>query len=156
MIAIWYSLTKTCVVYYRVCTTSRCELSTLISNRSAHWFRPVILMTPGHWHNKAILHNSKIATALLSLLRPFDKVKVTQGRGRWPRDLRKLGWFSCARHLEKSLHPSPNDVHMKMMLNAAGSVCSVRETVCNSWWLVFASCNSIIPMCHSLTCYNSY
>ena len=43
-------------------------------------------------------------TGLLGLLsRPFDKIKMTWGRGRWPRNLRKSGWFSCARHSEKSV-----------------------------------------------------
>ncbi len=37
------------------------------------------------------------------LSRPIDKINMTQGRGRWPRDLRKLGWFSCALLLEKSV-----------------------------------------------------
>ncbi len=35
--------------------------------------------------------------------RPFDKSKMTRGRDRWPRDFGKLGWFSCAKHLEKSV-----------------------------------------------------
>ncbi len=37
------------------------------------------------------------------LSRPIDKIKMTQGRGRWSRDLRKLGWFSCALLLGKSV-----------------------------------------------------
>ncbi len=32
-----------------------------------------------------------------------DKIKMTRGWVRWPRDLRKLGWFSCARHSGKSV-----------------------------------------------------
>ncbi len=35
--------------------------------------------------------------------RPFDKIKMTRGRGRWPKDFRKLGWFSCALYSEKSV-----------------------------------------------------
>ncbi len=30
------------------------------------------------------------------LSKPFDKIKMTRGQGQWPRDLGKLGWFSCA------------------------------------------------------------
>ncbi len=37
------------------------------------------------------------------LSRPINKTKMTGGQGRWPRDLRKLGWFSCALLLEKSV-----------------------------------------------------
>ena len=37
------------------------------------------------------------------LSRPIDKIKMTWGRGRWPRDLRKSGWFSCALLSEKSV-----------------------------------------------------
>ena len=44
---------------------------------------------------------------LLSQIRKFDKIKMTRGRGRWPRDLRKLGWFSCAKHSEKSVWSVP-------------------------------------------------
>ena len=34
-----------------------------------------------------------------------QSLSMTRGRGRWPsyRDFRKLGWFSCARHSEKSV-----------------------------------------------------
>ena len=38
--------------------------------------------------------------------RPIDKIKMTRGRGRWPRDLRKLGCYSCALLLEKSVYLS--------------------------------------------------
>ncbi len=37
------------------------------------------------------------------LSRPIDKIKMTRSRGRWPMDLRRLGWFSCALLLEKSV-----------------------------------------------------
>ena len=37
------------------------------------------------------------------LSRPFDKIKMTQGQGQWPRDLRQFGWLSCAKHSEKSV-----------------------------------------------------
>ncbi len=47
------------------------------------------------------------------LSRPFDKIKKTRVRGRWPRDLRKQRWFSCARHLEKSVHAY--NIHMKFI-----------------------------------------
>ncbi len=40
---------------------------------------------------------SSIFPELSGLLTP------SWGRSRWPRDFRKLGWFSCARHLEKSV-----------------------------------------------------
>ncbi len=40
------------------------------------------------------------------LSRPIDKIKMTRGRGRWPRDFRKLGWFSCALLFEKSVDSS--------------------------------------------------
>ncbi len=33
----------------------------------------------------------------------FCQIKMTRGRGRWPRDLAWLAWFSCARHSEKSV-----------------------------------------------------
>ncbi len=42
------------------------------------------------------------------LSRPIDKIKMTPGWGRWPRDLRKLGQFSCALPLEKSVHWIPS------------------------------------------------
>ena len=92
--------------------------STLFSTRSAHWFHPVIPVTPGHWpqpHIMSSLSNGlgtpfknslqfSCRTVLVltqGLLRVtlktinFDKIKMTRGRGWWPRDLRKLGWFSC-------------------------------------------------------------
>ncbi len=71
---------------------------TLFSKRSAHWFTPVLLVTLSHWpwpRAMSILSNG--------LDRPIDKIKMTRGRGRWPRDLRKLGWFSCALLSEKSV-----------------------------------------------------
>ncbi len=33
-----------------------------------------------------------------------NHIKMTQGRGRWPRDLRELEWFSCAILSEKSVN----------------------------------------------------
>ena len=43
-----------------------------------------------------------LETHFLKLCQTLYK-KMTWGRGRWPRDFRKLGWFSCAKHLEKSM-----------------------------------------------------
>ena len=37
------------------------------------------------------------------LSRPIDKIKITRGRGQWPRDLRKSVWFSSALLSEKSV-----------------------------------------------------
>ena len=76
---------------------------------SAHWFLPVLPVTPTPGHIefvKMVLRViCKTARELLASLlsRPFDKIKITWGRGRWPRDFRKLGWFSCAKHAEKSV-----------------------------------------------------
>ncbi len=44
----------------------------------------------------------KIPYGSLALLR-FDKIKMTRGQGWWPRDFRKLVWFSCALYSEKSV-----------------------------------------------------
>ncbi len=64
---------------------------TLFPKRSAHWFTPVLPVTPGHV--------DFVKWSWLS--RPIDKIKMTRDRGRWPKDLRKLGWLSCALLLEK-------------------------------------------------------
>ena len=117
------------------------EHHTLFSKRSAHWFRPVLPVTPGHWLWPGSCQvcqmvlgvickrpRWKFLSVLLQyisrlwenrfkfghwvfcelLLRPFDKIKMTQGRGWWPRDIRKLGWFSCAKHSEKSVQDLGN------------------------------------------------
>ncbi len=92
--------------------------------RSAHWFRPVLPMTLIYWPPLVMLI---LSTGLRSnmqqtlfeksswfwygvfcelLSRPFNKIKMTRGWGQWHRDFRKLGLFSCARYLEKSVHLS--------------------------------------------------
>ncbi len=90
----------------------------LLSERSAHWFRPVLRVL-GHrprprvmwslsnclgsimqetpqdsrlWVNRLMFWH-RVFTKLLS--RPFDKIKMTRDWGRWPTDLRKFRWFSC-------------------------------------------------------------
>ena len=68
---------------------------TLFSKRSAHWFCPVVPVTLGHWSWPRVMTNLSNGFA-------SNMQKIT--RGRWPRDLRKLGWFSCSLLLEKSLH----------------------------------------------------
>ena len=51
------------------------------------------------------------------LSRPIDKIKMTRGRGRWPRDLRKLGWFSCALLLEKNVvSETPEYLEQKLVM----------------------------------------
>ena len=60
------------------------------------------------------------------LSRPFDKIKMTRGRGQWPRDFRKLGWFSCALLLEKSVHA----VKKKIFLYAQMSDIAVLQQLC--------------------------
>ena len=69
---------------------------TLFSKRSAHWFHPVLPVTLAHWPWSASCFG--VFCKLLS--RPFDKIKMTRDRGRWPRD---LGWFSCALYSETSV-----------------------------------------------------
>ncbi len=65
--------------------------------------------TPGHvkfvkcsrlWENRFNFWHG-VFCELLSRL--FDKSKMTRGRGQWCRDFRKLGSFSCALLLEKSV-----------------------------------------------------
>ncbi len=103
--------------------------TTLFSKRSAHWFTLVLPVTLGHWpwpraisilsngldsnmqktpfkNSIRFSRNSRLWHGVFCelLSRPIDKIKMTQGQGQWPRDLRKLGWFSCALLSEKSVH----------------------------------------------------
>ena len=78
----------------------------LLSKRSAHWFDPVLLVTPGHWsQHGTILSLSNCLWNKTAL--SFDTgsfVSYSQDNLTiWPRDFRKLGWFPCARHLKKSV-----------------------------------------------------
>ena len=70
--------------------------STLFSKRSAYWFRPVLPVTP--WVTDPAVGSCQS--------------KMTRGRGRWPRDLRKLGWFSCALLLERSVSLAKGQVYI--------------------------------------------
>ncbi len=98
------------------CISKVVWLNTLFSKRSVHWFRPVLQLTRGQVCQMVLevickRPRSKIPYGSLAVLRPFDQIKTTRDRGQWPRDLRQLGWFSCALLLEKSvvwsthLHP---------------------------------------------------
>ncbi len=101
-------------------TTHCTHTYTLFSKRSAHWFHPVLPVTQGDVKFVKMVFGVickrprlKIPYGSLALLRhgvfcellsrPFDKIKMTRGRGRWPSDFRKLGWFSHARHSETSV-----------------------------------------------------
>ena len=62
-----------------------------------------------HWVTDPDLGSCRFCQMVLKaickrLLRPIYKIKMIRGWGRWPRDLRKLGWFSCALLMEKSVH----------------------------------------------------
>ena len=63
---------------------------------------PSSLGDPGSLILSNGLDSNMQKTSLLS--RPIDKIKMTRGWGRWPRDLRKFGWFSCALLLELWYH----------------------------------------------------
>ncbi len=65
--------------------------TTLFSKRSAHWFHPVLQVTPDHWPRPRVM--SSLSNCL----------GITRGRGGGPRDFRKLWWCSCASHLEKGI-----------------------------------------------------
>ena len=67
--------------------------------------------TPGH-------------VKFVKLSRPFDKIKMTRGQGQWPRDLIKLGWFSCALFLEKSVDIL---IHLLYILQVNCRYHSVRD-----------------------------
>ncbi len=84
-------------------TLYRVDISTLFSKRSAHWFHPVLLVTLGNWPWPRVMTNLSNGLGRSRSLFTFDKIKMTRGRGRWPRDFRKLGWFSFALLLEKSV-----------------------------------------------------
>ena len=112
---------------------------TLFSKRSAHWFTPVLPVTLGHWpwpRVMSILSNGLDSNMQKLLSRPIDKIKMTRGWGRWPRDLRKLGWFSCALLLEKSVHFSTVRGHWCTLWPVATpSFTNVDTTL---FWTLFA------------------
>ena len=96
---------------------------TLFSKRSAHWFTPVLPVTLGHWpwpRIRSILSNGLDSNYRIDHVnfcpppsRPIDKIKMTRGQGRWPRDLRELGWFSCALLLKKSVWAHDKKVSLR-------------------------------------------
>ncbi len=111
---------------YSVCMYQMTVTMWHVFQKSAHCFCPVLPVTLGHWPRPRVM--SSLSNGLWSsmqktpfkfwhmdfcelLSRPFDKIKMTWGRGRWPRDLRKLGWFLYARYSEKSTHISFQVAH---------------------------------------------
>ena len=63
------------------------------------------------------------------LSRPIDKIKMTRGQGRWPRDLRKLGSFSCALLSKKSAFASIGDSSKRVYLNILRPPLGVSDQV---------------------------
>ena len=61
---------------------------TLFSRRSAYRFSPLLQVTPGHWPDP---RSCQVCQMVLGVI---DKIKMTRGRGQWPRDFRKWGWFN--------------------------------------------------------------
>ncbi len=68
---------------------------------------------------------------------PFDKIKMTRGQGRWPRDLRKLGWFSCARYSEKSVKimrlSYPSKFHIRFLKSFSPFVMAIITKTLKIW-----------------------
>ena len=71
---------------------------TLFSKRSAHWFHPILPVILDHWPWPWVM--SSLSNGIGSNLQNDPRLEsLTYG----PRDFRKLGWFSLAKHSEKSV-----------------------------------------------------
>ncbi len=71
-------------------------------------------------------------------------VKMTRGRGRWPRDFRKLGWLSCALYSEKSVFT----VCTRMLEETLkpGYSLNILTRLMSKWHMVFPGPNSWCAM----------
>ncbi len=90
------------------CSNCQC---TLFSKRSAHWFYPVLPVTPGHWPWPQVIsllffRIPKNGVFCILLLRPFDKLDMTWRLSQWPWVTGRTAWNQCALRLEKRVVPN--------------------------------------------------
>ena len=88
-------------------------------------------MTPDHWSRPGVMS---------SLSRPFDKIRMTWGRGRGPRDLRKLAWFSLHFFWRGMLRKRPE----RVMIHVRGGPIGGSFTVFKMNMFHYTACSNLV------------